>query len=547
LSNPHIHHPLKIDDNQLTFDLVIVGGGINGTAIARDAAMRGLSVLLLEKGDFGSGTTSWSTRLIHGGLRYLEHREIGLVRESLIERQRLLDHAPHLVQPLPLLLPMYEGARRKPLTIRAGLSLYDALSFGKTMPRHRFFNRRASIRKAPWLNRKGLLASARYFDAQVTYPERLVIEQVLSAQEHGAVLKSYSRVDCIESIGAVVTGVHYTDLRDGTKLSVKSRFIINVAGPWVDTVLIDSGLENESPLLGGTRGSHIVVHRGADQLDGTAIYYEAQSDGRAIFVVPWNGHLLIGTTDQRYTGDLDDVRPDGSEIDYLLEETNRLLPDLALTKADVLFAYAGIRPLPATTAGSEAGITRRHIVVDHAPRHHGLYSVIGGKLTTHRSLAEHAVDQIMAQLDRSSIRSKTADIPLPGAAGVAFESFAAQFRRASPFPAATNDRLLRLYGVRARELVASARDNPELGQPLTPESAAIVAEVPFAIMQEHAQTLEDILLRRTMLGYGADMGLPEAAATSEAAQRLGIWSAKEVERQLASYRAAIVRFQVPSG
>lgn len=527
--------------NRRRYDLIIVGGGINGAAIARDAAMRGLSVLLLEKRDFGSGTSSWSTRLIHGGLRYLEHREFGLVRESLRERQLLLQHAPHLVKPLSLVLPIYAGARRGPHTIRVGLTLYDLLSAGKSLPRHRMLDRADALRALPWLEPANLEAAAQYFDAQVTFPERLVIELAISAAEHGAFLLNYARVDAIEGVGSAVTGIRYTDLLTGRTHAVAGRTIANVTGPWVDQLLESANPGTNQRLLGGTKGSHIVVDRQADQIH-EAIYYEARSDGRAIFVVPWNGYLLIGTTDLRYEGDLDDVRPDQAEIDYLLRETNQLLPALRLTPADIVFSYAGVRPLPFTGSGAEAGISRRHLVIDHAPGHRGLFSIVGGKLTTHRSLAEEAVDRIVSALGLRS-PAQTASISLPGTAGVAFAPFANHVMARRDFSTATLHRLVSLYGVRAVDILTLACSDPGLRDPLGDAGDALAAEIPFALEHEQAVTLEDILLRRTMLGYQPDMGLATAEAAAGVAVRQGLWNDREAADQLSAYRSALARFQ----
>src|SRR5829696_5653022 len=230
------------------FDLIVIGAGINGVAIARDAAMRGLRVAVLDKSDIGSGTTSWSTRLIHGGLRYLEHREFGLVRESLRERERLLRNAPHLVRPLPLHIPIYRRSTRGPLTVRAGMTVYDLLSFGKSLPKHRMLSRQEALEAIPDLDPDGLRGAAQYFDAQAAFPERLVIENLVDATAQGAQAMNYARVDQILNEGFVTRGVVFTDQITGVIHQVKSRAVINVAGPWLDEVLqIGPSLASERP------------------------------------------------------------------------------------------------------------------------------------------------------------------------------------------------------------------------------------------------------------------------------------------------------------
>jgi glycerol-3-phosphate dehydrogenase len=364
------------------YDVVIIGGGINGAGIARDAAMRGLKVLLIEKGEIGAGTTSASTRLIHGGLRYLEHFEFGLVYESLRERETLLRIAPDLVRPLPMAIPIYKQSRRGRLTIRAGMVLYDLLSWRKSLPRHRMLSRKETLERWPGLNPEGLVGSALYYDAQVEFPERLVLANVLSAREFGAEVLTHTRVTKI-----TVSGVEF----EGG--FAEAGVIINAAGPWIDLVL-EHAPAKSAKLIGGTKGCHIVVpvFPGAP---ANAIYLEARSDGRPIFVIPWNKLYLIGTTDVPFEGDPDEVRCEDWEIDYLLSETNLALPGAKLTRDSILQTYSGVRPLPYQSS------TRRHFIREH-PQLSNLLSIVGGKLTTYRSLSEECVDLIFRKLGRDS-------------------------------------------------------------------------------------------------------------------------------------------------
>ena len=531
--------PQEIESTQ--FDVAVVGAGVNGAGVARDAAMRGLRVLLLDKGDVGAGTTAWSTRLIHGGLRYLEHGEVGLVRESLRERERLLRLAPHLVRPLPLLIPLYAGARRGPLTVRAGMLAYDLLSPDKTLPRHRMLSREEALRRAPALEPHGLRGAALYYDAQVEFPERLALENALSARAHGATVLTYGRVRRLLVEAGAARGVEFEDLLGGGTRAARARVVVNVAGPWVDEVL--RGADGLAPrrLIGGTKGSHVVVEPFAGA-PPVALYAEAREDGRPFFVIPWNGRYLVGTTDTRFAGDLDHVTADEREVEYLLREANRLLPGARLTREAVLYTYAGVRPLPFDGARSEAAVTRRHFAHDHAPGVRGLFSVVGGKLTTYRSLAEQTVNLVFRQLGRPAPRCATAREPLPG--GADFEEFAARFKRTSALPPAARERLLRIYGARAAEVEKLSLEDERLGETFSASTGAIAAEVVFAFRHEAAETLADCLWRRTMVALGgACLGAEDAERAALVARTHLGWSETRAARELAEYRSYVERFQ----
>ena len=386
------------------FDAIVIGAGINGAGIARDAAMRGLKVLLIEKGEAGMGTTVASTRLIHGGLRYLEHFEFGLVRESLREREILLRIAPHLVRPLAITIPIYKQSKRGRLMIRAGMILYDLLSWGKSLPGHRMLTRTETLKQCPALNPDGLVGSALYYDAQVEFPERLVMENVMSARALGTEVLTHTRVTNMAVEDGKVSGVEFVG-EDGRKQFAQAAVVINAAGPWIDQVL--ERVPVKSPkLIGGTKGSHIVMppFSGAP---ANAIYVESRSDGRPIFIIPWNKLYLIGTTDVRFEGDPDRVRCEPWEIDYLLSETNLALPSAQLTRDNILYAYSGVRPLPVTSDKDEQSITRKHFIRQH-PQLPNLLSIVGGKLTTYRSLSEQCVDLIFQKLGKESPPCRTA-------------------------------------------------------------------------------------------------------------------------------------------
>ncbi|MCA1658140.1 MAG: glycerol-3-phosphate dehydrogenase/oxidase, partial [Verrucomicrobiaceae bacterium] len=416
-----------------------------------------LKVLLLDKGDIGGGTSSWSTRLIHGGLRYLEYGEFGLVRESLREREVLLRIAPHLVRPLPILVPVYETARRGLWTIRAGLTAYDLLSFGKMLPGHRMLSRAEALLLAPGLDPEGLKGMASYYDAQVEFAERLVLENVIAAAAHGATVRTYARVTDFLCEDGRVRGVAFVDQLNGGQHSARAEIVVNAAGPWVDQVL-EQGSAASPPLIGGTKGSHIIVATFPGALS-TALYIEAITDGRPFFIIPWNGRYLIGTTDVRYTGDLDQVHIEPDEIDYLLRETNRLFPKANLTPQEILYTYSGVRPLPFTEDKNERSITRRHFIRRH-PQWENVLSIVGGKLTTYRSLAEQAVNLIFKKLGRESAECTTAEVPLPGAACPDLKAFTREFKRSGVFSPITSERLVRVYGTRATELRELVSQDP---------------------------------------------------------------------------------------
>jgi len=537
------------DIETYSFDLIVVGAGINGAGIARDAAMRGLKVLLLDKGDVASGTTSWSTRLIHGGLRYLEYYELYLVHESLSEREKLLKIAPHLVKPLPFIIPVYDYSKRGTVLVRLGMIGYDTLSWSKSLDRHKMLSREEVIERIPGLEAEGLLGAAMYYDGQVEYAERLAVENAVSAREHGAVVLTYAGVDRLVVEDGDVVGVEFTDLLGGGEYTVRAPVTANVAGPWVDEVLRRMDFAEER-MIGGTKGSHLVVDPFPGAPAGEALYAEAKQDGRPYFIVPWNGRYLIGTTDIRYEGDLDEVVASEEEIDYLINETNTVIPSANLTRDKVLFTYSGIRPLPYETEGAEGSVTRGHLVYDHAthdPRIGGLISIIGGKLTTYRNLARQTVNKVYEKLGGKTPECHTDLISLPGGAAVDFDEFAANFKLASGLTEELAVRLLRLYGTRAPDVLAEAGEDHSLRVPLgpsaSPETGIIGAEVLYAFRRELAEKLGDVLLRRSMVGMGPKVGLDvDKAAARVAVKHLG-WSQERADREVKEFRDYVQRYK----
>jgi glycerol-3-phosphate dehydrogenase len=509
------------------FDVAIVGAGINGAGIARDAALRGLNVIIFDKNDMCSGTSAVSSRLIHGGLRYLEYAEIPLVYESLHERRCLRRIAAHLVQPLRISIPIFKGARRGKWLIRLGMIAYDVLSFNKLLPRHDMLNREQTKTAEPGLRSDGLVGVARYFDAQVTFAERLVLENLLAARAAGAEVKTYCEVREIRTCDGAIDKVVYVD-RKGEQHEISVASVVNAAGPWVDEVL-KTAPKTPKRFVGGTKGSHIVVNsfEGAPH---DAFYVEAAEDSRPFFIIPWNGQYLIGTTDIRYDGSLDEIRASSAEVQYLISETNRVFPQAALTLDKVNYAYAGVRPLPYREKGPESAITRRHIIKVNRKIAKGLISIIGGKLTTYRNLAEQTVDKLAKVLRRKLPECRTRDTILPGAWGL--DRAREQLVAAEFVTERGAERLLSIYGGRATNIIELAASETTPQKALDPEGQYLAAEVVFAIREEFAVTLSDIVFRRTMAGFAPDQGRSLYNAIAALAASELKWSADELQRQL---------------
>ena len=519
------------------YELIVIGGGINGAAIAREAQLSGVKVLLLERDDFCSGTSAASTRLIHGGLRYLEHAEFSLVYESLSAREQLLKSAPHLVQPLQIFLPLTHDSRRGPLMIRLGMLLYDLLSTGKSLSSHRILSRESLLEALPGLDGGELVAGAAYYDAQVRFPERLVLENALDAQASGATLAPHTAVhELLVEDGRIVGVVWEADGRRGTAWA---PVVVNAAGPWVDSVL---GPLQETALIGGTKGSHLITEPFAGA-PAHAVYAEASSDGRPFFVIPWNGLYLIGTTDERYDGNPSEASISHAEYDYLITETQHLFPGASDLNRRVCYTCSGIRPLPPTEGVSEGAITRRHLIKHHRDVD-GLFSVIGGKLTTHRSLAVDCMKRLRRRL-KTSGRSPTVDRLLPGALAKN-DRYVLLEDLSQSFGSETAIRLWQVYGAASQELADSVREDAELGQKLGPQCDLLVGELVRALEKEHARTLIDVLQRRTMAGLQSDFGQQSAPLAADWLVRLGIWDRTRAAEEVEAYRYFARRHAVPS-
>src|SRR5437879_8257664 len=376
------------------FDVVIIGGGMAGAGVARDLAMRGLAVALLDRGDFGAATTSRSSKLVHGGLRYLELFDFALVRESLTERERLRRLAPHLVKPLPFLVPIYRDSTRGLIKVRIGLTLYDWLTPGRDRERYRVLPPIDALSLEPGLRSDDLRGAGYYFDDLLLSPERLCLENVLSACRAGARAVNYCEVEEMVRGRGGVERVRVRDLLSDRVHTVRAQVVVNAAGPWVDRLRELAGItERGTRVTRTTKGIHCVLPR----LSERALYASTRA-GRAVLVIPWREFSVVGTTDTDFEGDPDRVEATGEEVGYLLDEVRRVLPDLGVAEREVVYTYAGVRPLSFEARERASDVSRKHkVVVEGGGR---FLSVTGTKLTCFRSLAEQVGDQVLRTLGR---------------------------------------------------------------------------------------------------------------------------------------------------
>lgn len=530
-----------MEDQTDRFDLIVVGAGINGLGIARDAAHRGLKVIVLEQDDICSGVSAWSGRLAHGGLRYLEHRDFALVRESLRERERMIQLAPHLVKPLRLLMPLYAHNRRPAWLIRLGMILYDILSFDKRTGGHEMLNTQATRRRFPGIAEAGLGGAAVFTEGQVEYAERLCVELAVAAAADGAVIRTKARVEEPVLENGRVSGVRYRNFATDQLEEVRAPVVLNVAGPWIDRIF-PRGAPPQPRLNGGTKGSHLIV----DPFPGApsdVVYYESKTDGRLVLVIPWMGRYMIGTTDIRFDDDPDEARCSAAEMDYLLNEVNALIPGAGLTPEHVLYTFSGVRPLPYAPGVVEAKIPRSHVLHDHAPSLPGLVTVVGGKLTTFRQLAEDAVDDVVKRLGRKSPPCATAKLPFPGAI---FDAEALRRELLGlGLSGKSAERLLGLYGARARDVVAEAKSDPALLAVVHQETGAIGAELTFAMRHEFALSLADVMARRTLLAFAPGHGLESIGHIADLLARSFNWDAARRAAEIQGYEDWLSHLAVP--
>jgi glycerol-3-phosphate dehydrogenase len=471
------------------FDLCVIGGGINGAAVARDAAMRGLNVALVEAGDFAGATSSRSSKLIHGGFRYLPQWHFILVYHALRERERLRRHtAPHLVRPIRFLFPIYRGRGFGRFTMDAGLWLYDIFARTPWSERHRIVSSKAALQREPAIASGNLTGAALYYDAWAD-DARLTFENVLDAGLHHAAVANYVLVEGLARSAGRIAAVRVRDVVNDERFEINARHFVNAAGPWVDDIRrMDDPAAQPSVRL--TKGVHLVFPVHALPVNEPIVLGD---DGdRIVFVMPHDRYVVVGTTDTDFSGDRRAVAADPDDISYLLKVLGDSLPKILLTEEDVVSSFAGLRALVINGGGkSPSAVPREETILESAS---GMLSVAGGKLTTHREIAEKVVNRLMRKLGRSAGHSPTRTEPLPGAREIAGgnESFAA-----------LEDTVIQIlavrYGTRAKLVARIAAERPELAVPLAPDCPAIGAEVIHAIRNEMAQCVADFLVRRTSL------------------------------------------------
>ena len=520
---PELREPL----DGKRFEIAIVGGGINGVAIARECARAGRSTLLLEQHDFAAGTTSRSTRLIHGGLRYLEHGEISLVRESVRERRRLLQQKPHLVRPINFLLPLGPQAQRSALEVRFGLWLYRR--FAAALPRnHAGADNTAALERLLDSGERWRIFT--YEDAQCEFPERLVAEWLVEATDAGAVARNHTQVLEMEVAAGMARALRVRDLITGCESRVEAGYIINASGPWADQVARTAGLK-ASTLVGGVRGSHIVLPQ-FDGMPDAAIYIEAL-DGRPFFVIPWNGQVLVGTTEVPDNGDPRSVHSAADEVQYLLDSARQRFPRAGISAEQIRYAYAGVRPLPSAGDDNLSAITRRHFLHDH--REEGvaqMISVIGGKLTTAAALARECARLVGIEVEEP----RGTAVILNGHDFAALLQEWADATAAQTGISVESARAIAAWHGPGRVGIAQlAKSDERMRQPLCPHTHHIVAETVNAFACEQAQSLGDILLRRVPVALN---GCWTDECSAMAARRIGTalsWSDLKIGTELEAF------------
>ncbi|HEY4123740.1 MAG TPA: glycerol-3-phosphate dehydrogenase/oxidase, partial [Rhizomicrobium sp.] len=447
------------------FDLLVIGGGVTGACVARDASLRGLKVALIEKNDFAHATSAHNSKLIHGGLRYLRNFELGLVRESLRERRIWQRTAPHLVQPLPFLIPLYNAGFKGRATLAAGLTLYDILSYDRgwlddpdqRLPGHSFLNAKDAVAREPTLAGPGFEGSFLYYDAQMYAPERLAFECILDAVAHGAAAANHVASDGLLIRDGVVEGAKAHDLVGDSHFDIRAKATLLAAGPWADIFISQSLGKPATHKLLRAKGIHLLVPSMTKQ-DALTV----AAGGGHFFVLPWRGHSLLGTTDTAFRSKPDDVGVTETDIDDFLAFINANLPSAHLSRANVQHWYAGLRPLVDDGSGDTYDASRRAELVDHAKDDglNGLFSAIGGKWTTSRDLAQKTVDTLVEKLGVTAKPCSTQTSPTPGGDIPRFAAFKAQME-AEHDPVPNIDHLARLYGTRVREVLAIGGNRPD--------------------------------------------------------------------------------------
>ncbi len=507
-------------------DLAIIGGGINGAGLAAQAANAGLSVVLFEKGDFASGTSSKSTKLVHGGIRYLEQGRFSLVFESLHERQRLIKSAPHLVHPISFLLPSYKFDRVPAWKLKLGLWLYDLLAGAQNIAKHRWFSPAETLEMTSALNPTNLTGCGLYHDAQVN-DARLVLENILAAEGAQAHCFNYCQVTQIDRTANEIR-IFYHDDHSNEAGVVTTACLVNASGPWVGQIaklVSDDALQLVRP----TRGTHIVV---PEILPSQAVLITTQKDNRIIFVIPWRGYSLVGTTDLDDSENPDNVHPTEEEIDYLLREASRVFPKCSWDRKLVIAAFAGLRPLAWSDGGHASDLSREDKILSDG----NILTIVGGKLTTYHAMAQKALVQV------KNILKKTAEsqiVRLPGTPEKPWNLFlkdetqkwVTKYELTEPQAV----HLAQLYGQRAEEVLALLEEDPRMCEHLHPARPEVLAQVAYAVQKEKALHLEDVMLRRLEIGYSKERWGEAAEKASRIMAELLNWDENIRQKELERY------------
>lgn len=517
------------------FDMIVIGGGITGCGIAREATLRGLSVALLEKDDFAGGTSSRSSRLIHGGVRYLEHGHFRLVFEASAERRRLLRLAPHLVRPLEFTWPVYAGARVPMWRLLAGLTLYDLLALFRNVGRHRRLNADAIRREQPALRPDGLVGGATYYDA-CTDDARLALAVAMDARARGAVMMNHVLVTGLITESGRVTGVEACDDLSGATERLAAGVVVNATGPWSDALRQLEG-PSTSTNIRGSKGAHIAVLR--DRIDNNgALTLLSPDDGRVMFILPHGTHTIIGTTDTFTAVSPDEIRANEADVAYLLGAANAFFPSARLSRDDVIAAWAGIRPLAAVDTGDSVAASREHAI---AVTPSGVVTITGGKLTTFRVMAADTVAVALRQLGRSAPRSRSESTPLAWDLTKSRESVIDDATEATG-NASLALHLVASYGNDWPAAWGAILSEPGGGERIDPALPYRLGELRYACRAEMAYTLADLLIRRTRIAFETrDHGSSIAPRVAVHVAPLLGWTAAAIAAEIERYERQITR------
>jgi len=496
------------------FDVLIIGGGATGCFTARDCALRGLSVALVEARDFASATSAHSSKLAHGGLRYLRNSEFGLVRESLRERLGLMRIAPHMVRPLPFLLPLYNAGFAERTKLRAGLTLYDLLSFDRNrledpsqcLPGHRWVSPAAALERDPVLAGEGFEGAFEYHDAQMYSPERIALECLIDADAHGAAIANYVSADRLLLKDGKVEGVTVHEVMTGAAFDIRAKTVMVAAGPWADLFLEQATGHRAAHKLIRSKGIHLLV----PQISTAALTIEA-GNGH-LFALPWRGHTLLATTDTPFSGDPSSVGVSESDVEILLDGFRKHLPSAGLGVEHVKFFYAGLRPLVSDGSKDSYNVSRRSELVDHGKDEQldGVFSALGGKWTTSRALAQTITDAVAKKLGKKARACATATTPLPGGRFDRFDEMVRGYQKTWP-GISTVRNMAHMLGARLPAALKGARLTDLVA---LDKSGDTLAQVRLALEEEMVLTLEDMVMRRTALGQ---FGPPKPSAIRKVA------------------------------